>query len=53
VFWNKGDTAFVTEGKDENMTYSDCVTGNSRRHFGVPIESRKRSAPRDRLQPAR
>ena len=27
VFWNKGDTAFVTEGKDEAMTYSDCVTG--------------------------
>ncbi len=27
VFWNKGDTAFVTEGTDEAMTYSDCVTG--------------------------
>jgi membrane-bound inhibitor of C-type lysozyme len=27
VFWNKGDTAFVTEGKDEAMTYSDCLTG--------------------------
>jgi membrane-bound inhibitor of C-type lysozyme len=26
VFWNKGDTAFVTEGKDENMTFKDCVT---------------------------
>jgi membrane-bound inhibitor of C-type lysozyme len=25
VFWNKGDTAFVTEGTDEKMTYSDCV----------------------------
>ncbi len=25
VFWNKGDTAFVTEGADEKMTYSDCV----------------------------
>ena len=25
VFWNKGDTAFVTEGADETMTYSDCV----------------------------
>jgi membrane-bound inhibitor of C-type lysozyme len=25
VFWNKGDTAFVTEGKDEAMTYSECV----------------------------
>jgi len=27
VFWNKGDTAFVTEGKDEAMTFEDCVTG--------------------------
>ena len=27
VFWNKGDTAFVTEGKDEAMTFKDCVTG--------------------------
>lgn len=25
VFWNKGDTAFVTEGSDENQTYKDCV----------------------------
>jgi membrane-bound inhibitor of C-type lysozyme len=25
VFWNKGDTAFVTEGKDETQTYGDCV----------------------------
>ena len=25
VFWNKGDTAFVTEGKDEAQTYADCV----------------------------
>jgi len=25
VFWNKGDTAFVTEGSDDNQTYSDCV----------------------------
>jgi membrane-bound inhibitor of C-type lysozyme len=27
VFWNKGDTAFITEGPDdnENMTYKDCV----------------------------
>jgi membrane-bound inhibitor of C-type lysozyme len=25
VFWNKGDTAFVTEGKDGKQTYSDCV----------------------------
>src|SRR5262245_30720708 len=26
VFWNKGDTAFVTEGKDGKETYSGCVT---------------------------
>ena len=25
VFWNKGDTAFVTEGADGTQTYSDCV----------------------------
>jgi membrane-bound inhibitor of C-type lysozyme len=25
VFWNKGDTAFVTEGKDNAETYSGCV----------------------------
>ena len=25
VFWNKGDTAFITEGSDEDQTYSDCV----------------------------
>ena len=25
VFWNKGDTAFVTEGKDETQIYADCV----------------------------
>jgi membrane-bound inhibitor of C-type lysozyme len=25
VFWNKGDTAFITEGKDGKETYSDCV----------------------------
>lgn len=25
VFWNKGDTAFVTEGTDEAMTYAECV----------------------------
>jgi len=26
-FWNKGDTAFITEGPDDNdnMTYKDCV----------------------------
>jgi membrane-bound inhibitor of C-type lysozyme len=27
VFWNKGDTAFVTEGPDETMTFKDCVSG--------------------------
>ena len=26
VFWNKGDTAFVTEGKDSKETYSGCAT---------------------------
>jgi membrane-bound inhibitor of C-type lysozyme len=26
VFWNKGDTAFVTEGKDGKETYSSCAT---------------------------
>jgi membrane-bound inhibitor of C-type lysozyme len=25
VFWNKGDTAFITEGSDDNMTFKDCV----------------------------
>jgi len=25
VFWNKGDTAFVTEGVEEKMTYAECV----------------------------
>ena len=25
VFWNKGNTAFVTEGADEKTTYADCV----------------------------
>ena len=25
VFWNKGDTAFVTEGPDDTMTFKDCV----------------------------
>jgi membrane-bound inhibitor of C-type lysozyme len=25
VFWNKGDTAFITEGSDENITFKDCV----------------------------
>jgi membrane-bound inhibitor of C-type lysozyme len=27
VFWNKGDTAFVTEGTDDKMTFKDCVAG--------------------------
>jgi membrane-bound inhibitor of C-type lysozyme len=25
VFWNKGDTAFITEGKAGTETYSGCV----------------------------
>ena len=25
VFWNKGDTAFITEGSDDTMTFKDCV----------------------------
>ncbi len=25
VFWSKGDTAFVTEGSNEQETFSDCV----------------------------
>jgi membrane-bound inhibitor of C-type lysozyme len=25
VFWNKGDTAFVTEGASSTQTYSNCV----------------------------
>lgn len=25
VFWNKGNTAFITEGKDGNTTYEDCL----------------------------
>lgn len=25
VFWNKGSTAFVTEGKSSRSTYADCV----------------------------
>lgn len=27
VFWNKGDTAFITEGSDDHMTFKDCVAG--------------------------
>lgn len=25
VFWNKGDTAFVTEGDPNNITYKNCL----------------------------
>lgn len=25
VFWNKGNTAFVTEGSPDNITYKDCI----------------------------
>jgi len=28
VFWNKGNTAFITEGNPNNTTYKDCVTNN-------------------------
>ena len=24
TFWNKGDTAFITEGSDDNLTFKDC-----------------------------
>jgi membrane-bound inhibitor of C-type lysozyme len=27
VFWSKGNTAFITEGKDATPTFEDCVTG--------------------------
>jgi len=27
VFWSKGNTAFITEGKDAAPTFTDCVTG--------------------------
>jgi membrane-bound inhibitor of C-type lysozyme len=26
VFWNKGNTAFITEGAQAKETYSDCMT---------------------------
>ena len=26
VFWNKGNTAFITEGNPNSPTYKDCVT---------------------------
>lgn len=25
VFWNKGNTAFITEGGPDNVTYKDCM----------------------------
>jgi membrane-bound inhibitor of C-type lysozyme len=25
VFWNKGDTAFITEGDENNITYKECM----------------------------
>ena len=25
VFWNKGNTAFITEGNPNNVTYQDCT----------------------------
>ena len=28
VFWNKGNTAFITEGNPNNQTYKDCVASN-------------------------
>ena len=30
VFWSKGNTAFITEGKDADAppTFADCVTGS-------------------------
>ena len=27
IFWNKGNTAFVTEGNQNNQTYRGCVVG--------------------------
>lgn len=29
VFWNKGNTAFITEGDPNNPTYKDCVISKS------------------------
>jgi membrane-bound inhibitor of C-type lysozyme len=26
VFWNKGNTAFITEGSPDNVIYKDCIT---------------------------
>ena len=26
IFWNKGNTAFITEGDPNNLTYKDCKT---------------------------
>jgi membrane-bound inhibitor of C-type lysozyme len=28
VFWNKGNTAFMTQGDPNNETYKDCVVAN-------------------------
>ncbi len=28
VFWNKGNTAFVTEGSPDNITYKDCIVSS-------------------------
>ena len=28
VFWNKGNTAFVTEGGPDNITYKDCIVSS-------------------------
>jgi membrane-bound inhibitor of C-type lysozyme len=27
IFWNKGDTAFITEGDSQNQTYTNCEVG--------------------------
>ena len=28
VFWNKGDTAFITEGVDNTQTFTNCILKN-------------------------
>ena len=28
VFWNKGNTAFITQGDPNNVTYKNCVAGS-------------------------
>ena len=30
VFWNKGDTAFITEGDPNTPTYKDCVISSKK-----------------------